>query len=276
MSNSLFSERPYLQKYGLKEPPYSTKPNERYLYLTPQHKGAVAMIGRLLMDREGASLVFGEYGTGKTTIMRRIFSELRDHNEYIVGVIENASHSPTEFQLAGAILDSFGLKSEANDTKGRFDQIKNFLLNNHKNNLVTVLLIDEAHMLPARVLESLRGLLNFETSEEKILQIVIFAQRPILRKLAYAKSLKNRLLKCELIRMSEAEMSEMLRWRFSQAGGTMFPISDESLKYLHQITNGHPRTACGIAQVALEMGASGDGRVTREIIDIAKETRFLD
>lgn len=224
MPSTLFTERPYLKKYGLKEPPYSTKPNERYLYLADQHRGAIAMIGRIIMDREGAALVFGEFGTGKTTIMRRIYAELRDHQEYRVGVIENASHCPTEYQLAGTILESFGETSRHSDTKGRYDQIKQLLLGNYKSGVVSILLIDEAHKLPARVLESLRGLLNFETAEEKVIQLVIFAQRPILKKLNYAKSLKNRLLKCELTRMSESEFDEMMRWRFTQAGVLPFHL----------------------------------------------------
>ncbi|MGJ3237394.1 MAG: ExeA family protein [Anaerolineae bacterium] len=234
------------------------------------------MIGRIIMDREGAALVFGEFGTGKTTIMRRIFSELRDHQEYRVGIIENASHCPTEYQLAGTILECFGEDSRHNDTKGRYDQIKSLLLENYQKGIVSVLLIDEAHKLPARVLESLRGLLNFETAEEKVIQFVIFAQRPILRKLNYAKSLKNRLLKCELTRMSDTEFDEMLRWRFTQAGGVVFPFESDAVKHLYEITKGLPRTALGIAQASLEIAASKDGRVTVPIIELAKETRFLD
>lgn len=276
LSTSLFSDRPYLEKYGLKEPPYSTKPNERYLCLTDQHRSVVAMVGKVLMDREGAALVFGEFGTGKTTILRRIYSELRDHQDYQVGVIENAGHCPTEFQLAGAIIESFGDRSKYSDTKGRFDQIKQILFENYQKGVVSVLLIDEAHKLPARVLESIRGLLNFETSEEKIIQVIIFAQRPILKKLAYAKSLKNRLVKCELVRMNGAELSEMLRWRFMQAGGVLFPFEEGAVRYLFELTRGNPRTACGISQMALELAAKTDGRVTKAIIELAKESRFID
>ncbi len=276
LPSSLFSERPYLRQYGLKEPPYSTKPNERYLYLTAQHRGAIAMVGRLLVDREGAALVFGEFGTGKTTVMRRIYAELRDHVEYKVGIIENAGHCPTEFQLAGTVLESFGERSHHSDTKGRFDQLKQFLFEQYQQGIVSVILLDEAHKLPARVLESLRGLLNFETAEAKIVQMVLFAQRPILRKLSYAKSFKNRLLKCELTRMSESEFSEMLRWRFTQAGGVVFPFDESAIPLLYNLTRGLPRTALGIAQAALELAAARDGRITRHVIEIAKETRFID
>src|SRR5881296_1553899 len=122
---SLFEAPPYLAKYGLQEAPYSTKPNERYLYLTPPHTEAIAMVAKVIRDKEGGALVYGKFGTGKTTLMRRLYSEMRDFtNQYQVGIIENAGHCPTEFQLAGEIIESFGGKSQHNDRKGRFDQVK--------------------------------------------------------------------------------------------------------------------------------------------------------
>ena len=235
------------------------------------------MVGKVLHDREGAALIYGEFGTGKTTVLRRIYAELRDHQAaYRVGVIENGGHCPTEFQLAGTILESFGEKSRHSDRKGRFDQVKTLLLTHYKQGVVPVLLIDEAQEMPARVLEGLRGLLNFETANEKILQIFLFALPKITRKLAYAKTLRNRLWKSQLERMSEAELSEMLRWRFAQAGGIGFPFEPEALHHLYTVTNGHPRTSCGIAQLAIEAAAMRDGRVTVDIINQAKGKRFLE
>jgi type II secretory pathway predicted ATPase ExeA len=209
--------------------------------------------------------------------MRRIFAELRDRpQEYHVGVIENGGHCPTEFQLAGAVLESFGEKTASDNRKGRFDQLKSFFLEQYKIGVVPILLIDEAQEMPAKVLEGLRGLLNFETAEEKILQIVMFALPKITRKLAYAKTLRNRLWKSQLQQMNATELSEMLRWRFTQAGGVGFPFEPEALDMLFYVTKGHPRTACGIAQLALETAALSDGKVTAEIINQVKEKRFLE
>lgn len=237
----------------------------------------MAMVGKVLMEREGGALVYGKFGTGKTTLMRRVYAELRDSaDKYEVGVIENAGHCPTEFQLAGTILECFGEKSNHNDRKGRFDQVKHLLLENYKRGVVSVLLIDEAQELPAKVLESLRGLLNFETAEEKILQIILFALPKITRKLAYAKTLRNRLWRSELKTMKMSELSEMLRWRFAQAGGGVFPFEPEALTLLYKLTKGHPRSACGLAQLALEVAAFKEGRITPAIINQVKEKRFLD
>ncbi len=274
----LFDDAPYLEVYKLKEAPYSTKPDERFLYLTPTHKEAIATVGRLLREREGAALIYGKYGTGKTTVMRRIYSELKDDEQgrYKVGVIENAGHCPTEFQLAGEILQSFGVESHSNDRKGRYDQIKEFLLEAHRDGLVTVLLIDEVQEFPAKVLESLRGYLNFETNRGKIIQIVLFALPRITRKLAYAKTLRNRLLRSELAGMNRVEMEEMLKWRFFQAEGQTFPFGTQALDTLFELTKGHPRTTCQLASLALEMAAYTSFDVTPDIIRSATEKVFVE
>jgi general secretion pathway protein A len=193
-----------------------------------------------------------------------------------VGVIENGGHCPTEFQLAGAILESFGHQSKYSHRKGRFDQVKQILFDNYKQGVTSVLLIDEAQELPAKVLESLRGYLNFETDTEKILQIMLFALPKITRKLAYAKTLRNRLVRTELKAMTRSEMAEMLRWRFTQAGGVTFPFEGKALDYLYSITHGHPRTACGLAQLALEVVAMKDGYITIDILKSVKDKRFLE
>lgn len=273
---SLFAEAPYLSFYGLREAPYSTKPNERYLYLTPTHQEAIAMAAKIVRDKEGGALVYGKFGTGKTTLLRRLYSEMRDLAEYRVGVIENAGHCPTEFQLAGEIIEILGGTSQSNHRKGRFDQVKSLLFENYEQGITTVLLIDEAQELPARVLESLRGYLNFETDDHKILQIVLFALPKIIRKLAYAKTLRNRLWRTQLAEMTRSEMDEMLRWRFQQAGGTVFPFEENAVSHLYHLTRGHPRSTCGLAQLALENAALGSGRITVETVNQVQDKRFLE
>lgn len=274
---SLFEQPAYLEKFGLREAPYSTKPDERYLYLTKVHNEALALAAKVIRDREGAALVYGKFGTGKTTLMRRLFTELRDRpTEFKVGVIENAGHCPTDFQLAGQIIECFGERTSSNQRKGRSDQVKQLLLANYEKGVVSVLLIDEAQEMPAKVLEALRGYLNFETSTEKLLQIVLFALPNITKKLAYAKTLRNRLLRTELRTMQRNELEEMMRWRFQQSGGRIFPFDIEALNYIYSLTDGHPRSSCGLAQLALEVAAHGSGVVTVEVVNQIKDARFLE
>ena len=242
MQTSPFNRPVYLEKFGLKEPPYSTNPDERFLFLTANHREAIAMAARVVTDREGAALIYGEKGTGKTTIMRRLHSEMVDMSKrFHVARIETGEHSPTPFQLVKEVVEAFGGTCRANNRKDRFDQLKTVLLEDYKAGIVPVLLIDEAQQLEARALESLRGYLNFETASEKVLQIVLLAMPNIVRKLAYVPSLKNRLVKTELTRMSQEEAAEMLRWRFTQAGGKVFPFENGAIDTLYGVAGGHPQ-----------------------------------
>jgi general secretion pathway protein A len=277
MAKALFNQPSYLEKFGLKEPPYSTNPDERFLYLTDNHQEAAAMAVRVIQDREGGALVYGEKGTGKTTILRRLYSEMGNlPDQFHVARIETGEHCPTPFQLVKEVVESFGGECRGNNRKVRFDQLKALLLEDYKAGITPVVLIDEAQQLEARALESLRGYLNFETASEKVLQVILFAMPNITRKLAYVPSLRNRLVKTELVRMNRQEIEEMLRWRFAQAGSKIFPFETEAIDTLFALASGNPRTTCGIARLALEAAAARSSPITPAIIQEASEKRFLD
>ena len=277
MARTLFNQPSYLEKFGLKEPPYSTNPDERFLYLTDNHQEAAAMAVRVIQDREGAALVYGEKGTGKTTILRRLYTEMGNlPKQFHVARIETSEHCPTPFQLVKEVIESFGGECRGNNRKVRFDQLKALLLDDYQAGIAPVVLIDEAQQLEARALESLRGYLNFETASEKVLQVIIFAMPNIVRKLAYVPSLRNRLVKTELVRMNRQEVEEVLRWRFAQAGGKVFPFETDAVDTLFELAQGNPRTTCGIAKLALEATAARNSPITLSIIREASKKRFLD
>lgn len=236
------------------------------------------MCGRLIANREGAGLIVGEQGAGKTTIMRRLNSLMRSSGEFQVAIIETAEHCPTVFQLVKEILESFDQTCTGRDTKSRVDQLKGFLLNSYKEQQTCVLLIDEAQQMKGTLLESLRGLLNFEDPSVggKLLQIILFAMPGINRKLRYAPSFSNRLVRTELRRMSREETESMLRWRFTQAGGQAFPFDPPTLDCLFDVSHGNPRTLCGIAQVALEYAGATNNAITPDIIFQVSNRRILN
>ena len=76
--------------------------------------------------------------------------------------------------------------------------------------------------------------------------------------------------------MTEQEIEAMLRWRFAQAGGTEFPFESRALDYLYELSKGHPRNTCALAQLSLEVAAQGEGRITSAIINKVKDKRFLE
>ena len=272
-----FIKPEYLAQYGLKEAPYTTNPDERYLYLTDNHRDAADMCGHIIHNKLGAGLIVGEQGTGKTTILRRIASLMTAAPDFRVAIIETAEHSPTLYQLVKEILESFGVECYGRNTQTRIDQLKQFLLDTYKEKQVAVLLIDEAQQMRAKLLESLRGFLNFEDPRGgKLLQIILFAMPKIERRLRYAPSFRNRLVKTELSKMSRDDIEKMLRWRFVQAGGErIFPFEPSALNTLYAIANGNPRTVCGIAQLSLEVAASRNEAISPTIVEEVAERRYV-
>ncbi len=119
MSDPFAKPKHLIKQFGLKEAPYTTNPDERYLYLTDNHREAVDMCGHIIQNKAGAGLIVGEQGTGKTTILRRIASLMRSDDSFRVAIIETAEHSPTLFQLVKEILESFGVECVGRDTQTR-------------------------------------------------------------------------------------------------------------------------------------------------------------
>lgn len=277
MSNP-FDRPPYLDKLGLNEPPYTTNPDERFLFMTDGHNEAIHMCGRVISNREGIGLVVGEKGTGKTTIMRRLNSTMIDHGGFSIALVETAEHCPTIFQLVKDVLESYGEECVGRDTKTRTDQLKDFLYKSYEAQRSCVLLIDEAQQMTGKLLESLRGLLNFEDVARggKFLQIILFAMPAIHRKLKNAPSLSNRLVMTQLNLLSVDEVESMLKWRYITAGGQTFPFEPNAIKALHSLTHGNPRSICGIAQTAIEIAGMRESAVTPDLIRQIAERRLLD
>ena len=96
------------------------------------------------------------------------------------------------------------------------------------------------------------------------------------RKLRFAPSFSNRVVRTQLYRMNRQEMADMLEWRFVQAGGRIFPFDSPTLDALFLMSKGNPRTVCGIVQVSLEYAGTTDRAITPEIIDDVSRRRLLD
>lgn len=278
MAKNPFTNPDYLGKFGLKETPYSTNPNERYLYLTNDHKESINMIGRVIENRTGVGLVKGKPGTGKTTVMRYVFSQLSDSEGFKVAVIENAGRFKSEYQMILEIMQAFGQDCKGIDTKTRYDQLATFILDQHRKGVTPVLLIDEAQHMSAPLLESLRGMLNIETPEiGKLIQIFLFAMPNIQKRLPYSPSLKSRIgvNVVDLLGLTELETTEMLKWRFLQAGGDNYPFEPQAVSQIFIESNGNPRSICALAQVCLEYSGRAGQLITPGIVQEIAKNRLL-
>src|SRR6266571_236733 len=160
---------PYLKFYGLKEEPFSTVPNPRYLFLTDIHSTALEKTSYVVGAKKGLAAVFGDTGTGKSSLARHLHQTFLD-SDFVAVLLTNPNY-PTPNSLLRTIAEEFGTPQTHRSFKGMLDVFKDYLWDQAVTQRKTVvLIIDEAQTMGFKQLELLRQLINFETNEEKLLQ----------------------------------------------------------------------------------------------------------
>jgi general secretion pathway protein A len=242
----------YNQYFGFSEPPFSIAPNPRYLYLSEQHREALASLLYGINSNGGFVLLTGDVGTGKTTVCRCLLEQLPEHAE--VAFILNPKYSITE--LLEAICDELkiGCQHSSHRIKGYIDALNGHLLASHARGVNTVLIIDEAQNLSLDVLEQIRLLTNLETSSQKLLQIILIGQPELLATLARPelRQLNQRITaRYHLKALAREELSAYVGHRLAVGGRAAPLFTRMALRRLHRLTGGVPRMVNIICDRAL-------------------------
>jgi len=153
----------YYQSFGLSEPPFSIAVNPRYLFMSAQHRDALAHLLYGVGSGGGFILLTGEVGTGKTTLNRCLLEQLPDNTD--IAIILNPALSAVE--LLATVCDELAIEYPrgTDSLKVLTDALHQFLLANYASDRRTVLMIDEAQHLNFDVLEQIRLLTNLETDQ---------------------------------------------------------------------------------------------------------------
>lgn len=267
----------YAKSFGLSQDPFSIAPDPRYLFMSERHREALAHLLYGLGGGGGFVLLSGEIGTGKTTVCRCFLEQIPAHCN--VAYIFNPKLTADE--LLRSICDEFhiALPPGAVTARDLIDALNRFLLCGHAAGQNNVLIIDEAQNLSADVLEQLRLLTNLETSERKLLQIVLIGQPELRRMLARPEleQLAQRVIaRFHLDALSEVETSHYIAHRLAVAGLTGAPpFGKPALAQIHKLARGIPRRInllCGRA--LLGAYASGMAQVDRRTVDKAAAEVF--
>lgn len=231
----------YLDFFGLNEKPFSIAPDPRYLYMTEQHREALAHLLFGIGDEGGFVLLTGDIGTGKTTVCRCLLNQLPENVE--VAYIVNPRVSASE--LLESICDELAIDCTGKTTvKSLVDSLNAFLLEAHAAGRNTILIIDEAQNLADEVLEQLRLLTNLETSEKKLLQLILLGQPELNDKLAQfnLRQLAQRITaRFHLRSLSYDDTESYIYHRLHVAGFRGDLFSRSALKQIHQRSKGVPR-----------------------------------
>jgi general secretion pathway protein A len=232
----------YLTYFGLAEAPFSTTPDQRFLYLSERHRDGVAHLLYGVAERGGFVQLTGEVGTGKTTLCRYLLEHLPDHVD--VALILNPALSRLE--LLAAICEELHVPCPAGATsvKPLVDALYTYLLEAHARGRRTVVIVDEAQHLAPDVLEQMRLLTNLETAKAKLLQIILVGQPELLTLLQRSdlRQVAQRVAaRYHLAPLAENDTRAYVLHRIAMAGLNTLLFDDAALRAVHRATGGVPR-----------------------------------
>lgn len=272
----------YESFFGLTERPFDLTPNPRYLVLTESHQEALSSLEYGIASRKGITLLTGEAGAGKTTVIRAALEKqpVRVHCVHL--------HNPTlsRAEFVELMATRFHLSEAATKSKAvMLNELEALLTARRRLDETTVLVVDEAQSLPLELLEEIRLLVNIETNDEKLLSVIIAGQPELADRLNQKelRQLKQRVaLRCALRSLTSQETAGYIAGRIRAAGGVGSQLfTREAVALIHEMARGLPRMISVIADNALLGGfAAGHKPVgsalVREVCrdyDISGDTR---
>ena len=258
--------------YGLREKPFSILPDPDLIYWGTNHRLAYAMLEFGVMNSAGFTVITGEIGSGKTTLVRRLLRRLAPN--VTVGLISNTPQGRKE--LLQWVMMSLNQPFDEKYSN-LFFKFQQYLQAQHADKRRTILIVDEAQNLQPDALESLRMLSNINADKDQFLQLILVGQ----------PQLKERLCSPELVQFAQrisvdfhlksltaGEVSLYIDHRLKAVGARSPLFSNEACEAIAQVSAGIPRTINIICDTALVYGyATQTNLVTKQIVDLVIEDK---
>jgi len=260
----------YLGFFGLKKNPFGATPDPEFLYLSHAHREALAQLTYAVQERKGFILLTAEVGTGKTTLLQTLRSQL-DGNTAVAYV----ANSMLPFRgIIEYMLEEFEIAKPGETPAQQLVTLQTFLVERHRVGQSTVLILDEAQNFYPQTLEQIRLLSNFETTKEKILQILLVGQPELRARLEMPelRQLSQRIgLRCSIPPLNPIGTRNYIRTRLRIAGARDSLIfTDRALARIAEYASGIPRIINTVCDHCLLIGyADQTRRIDREIVDEA-------
>jgi len=257
----------YESFYGLKEKPFSIQPDPDFLFWGRAHSMAFAMLEYGIMNRAGFTVITGEIGCGKTTLIRHLLNKLDE--DITVGLISNTQENSGE--LLHWVLLAFDQTFEDKPHVALFDQLQNFLIDQYSKGKRTILIVDEAQNLGAKALEELRMLSNINADKHQLLQLVLVGQ-PQLKELLQRPELVQFAQRIasdfHLRALSDEEVENYIACRLEVAGADRNMFTPQACLKVSSASRGIPRLINIICDTALVYGFSSEAEeIDEKIID---------
>ncbi|MFO8058906.1 MAG: AAA family ATPase [bacterium] len=251
----------YLEFYGLDRKPFSKTPDPSMLYQSPLHAEALARMEQAVEDRE-LMLLTGEIGSGKTTLSRALIDRMPESVR--PALIINPRLSPN--QLLRTVARRLGEEEPRHYRSDLVEQIHELLFNCYESDILPLIIIDEAQVIPSRdTFEEIRLLTNFQLDDQNLMAIIMMGQPELKRRLRHPayEALRQRIgLSYHLDDLEPQEVGGYIEYRLREAGCSRSLFTGEAVELIASLSRGIPRWINNLASAAL---LEGFGRETDTI-----------
>lgn len=232
----------YAQHYGFSGRPFQLSPDHRFYFRSRSHEKAMAYLSFGLNEREGFIVVTGDVGAGKTTLVRRLLSQLDAGRFVFANVVTTQLEADDALRM---FASAFRLPHQDRDKATVLHDIEAFLADNHRRGKHVLLVVDEVQNMPVSALEELRMLSNFQLDNKPLLQCFLIGQPQFRRVMASSgmDQLRQRVIaSCHLEPLDAAETGSYIQHRLRMVGWSGDPgFADGAFGLIHRHTGGVPR-----------------------------------
>lgn len=263
----------YLEFFKLKELPFRLTPDSEFLYMSGAHSRAKAYMDYTVWNREGFVVITGEIGSGKTTLIQKLLSEL-DENVLVAKVFQTQLD---EVEFLQAVLVEFGLNPFNAKKVELIDMLNTFLVDNFLQLKQLVLIVDDAHNLSLKVLEEIRMLSGLETRKEKVLHVILVGQ-PALSDMLDSPEMEQLVqrvrLRYHIRSLTENDMRDYIHHRLRIAGAEEPEelFTPDTFPIIYKYTGGLPRLINTLCDTAMTCAFADNVRtVSMNVLNTAIE-----
>lgn len=249
---------------------FSISPNPRFFYITPSIRAAIAKTQYVIRARQGLTTIIGDVGLGKTSLLRLLYNEYDDHPDFTAAFIVNPKQT-SETAFLKAICTEFGVKTKRSQRETEYE-LRAFLVEQFRAGKNVLLFIDEAQQLRGPMFEQIRQILNFETDETKLINIVMAGQVELRYKLAdrSKRALVSRIaVSSTLDALTPEETAGMIEFRCTVAG-VRNPFEPAAVQAVYQWSKGVPREAIKLCAMSVQYAALNRlSHIPADLVEVA-------
>lgn len=251
----------YMDFFGLTERPFTLLPDPDFLFWSRAHRRAYSVLEYGVITRSPITVVTGEVGVGKTTLVQKLLQTIDD--DVTLGLISNAQGGRGE--LLQWVLNSLGVETDLSAAYVTlFQQLQDFVIEEYASGRRVILLIDEAQNLSVEGLEELRMLTNINSNKDELLQLILVGQ-PELRQLIMRPQLRQFVQRVtatyHIASLDRAAVAGYIQHRLSHVGGTGSEFTAEAIDLVHSHSHGIPRLVNKLCDFAMVYAATEERRI---------------